>query len=167
MTPLSNQIRDAADQPAMADPESEAEVAEIIAAASLLPLPDAAYALWRRRYRLDALEGRPSPEEIRINRALPPDQFAAKLRWQREHAEDGPAFTWMKRAHRHACDDAIRRAIADAVQFEGACFRYFEQGAGDYWLRCEHAVARARKDFPGFGEGTYQAAANDVAYYYK
>jgi hypothetical protein len=53
------------------------------------------------------------------------------------------------------------------VKFEDACFRYFEQGAGEYWQRCEHAVARARKDFPGFGESTYQGAANDVAYYYK
>jgi hypothetical protein len=54
-----------------------------------------------------------------------------------------------------------------AVRFEDACFKNFEQGAGEYWQRCEHAVARARRDFPGFHEDTYRRAATDVAYYYK
>ena len=54
-----------------------------------------------------------------------------------------------------------------AVKFEDACFGYFEQCTAEYWQRCVHAVARARKDYPGFLESTYQQAANDVAYYYK
>ena len=153
----------------MTDIESAAEIAKIIAEAAPLPLLDAAYALWRRRYRLDTLERRPTPEEVEINRAMTPEQFSVKYRWQRDHAHEGPAFTHLKRAHRRAADDAIKQAIITAVKFEDACFRYFEQ-AGDgveYWQRCLNAVARARKEFPGFREDTYRAAANDVAYYNK
>ena len=64
--------------------EEETEVAGIIADAAPLPLLDAAYALRRRRYRLDSLEGRPTAEEIRINRTLTPEQFAAKYRHDRD-----------------------------------------------------------------------------------
>ncbi len=153
----------------MTDIESAAEVAKIIAEAAPLPLLDAAYALWRRRYRLDTLERRPTPEEVEINRAMTPEQFSVKYRWQRDHAHEGPAFTHLKRAHRRVDDDAIKQAIITAVKFEDACFRYFEQSGDDveYWQRCLNAVARARKDFPGFLEDTYRTAANDVAYYYK
>ena len=151
----------------MTNDENSAEVACIIADAAPLPLLDAAYALWRRRYRLDTLEGRPTAEEVRINRTLTPEQFSLKYRWDRDHAQDGPAFSHLKRAHPGADDGAIKQAIMTAVKFEDACFRYFEETTGEYWQRCVHAVARARKDFPGFLESTYQGAANDVAYYYK
>ncbi len=114
----------------MTDHESAAEVAKIITEAAPLPLLDAAYALWRRRYRLDSLEGRPTAEEVEINRAMTSEQFAVKYRWERDHAQDGPAFNHLKRAHRRADDDAIKQAIITAVKFEDACFRHFEQGAG-------------------------------------
>jgi hypothetical protein len=147
--------------------EEEIEVSDIIADAAPLPLLDAAYALWRRRYRLDTLEGRPTAEEVRINRTLTPEQFTAKYRWDRDNAQDGPAFNHLKRAHPRADDGAIRQAIITAVKFEGACFRCFEQTTAEYWQRCVRAVALARKDYPGFLESTYQQVANDVAYYYK
>ncbi len=144
------------------------EVAGIIADAAPLPLLDAAYALWRQRYRLDTLEGRPTAEEIRINRTLTPEQFSAKYRDDRNHAQDGPAFSHLKRAHPRADESAIREAIVTAVKFEDACFRHFEQQTtAEYWQRCVHAVALARKDYPDFREGTYLQATNDVAYYYK
>lgn len=147
--------------------EEETEVADIIADAAPLPLLDAAYALWRRRYRLDALEGRPTAEEIRINRTLTPEQFSAKYRHDRDHAQDGPTFIHLKRAHPRAEDGAVRQAIITAVKFEGACFAHFERTTAEYWQRCKHAVALARNDFPDFLEGTYRQAANDVAYYFK
>lgn len=149
--------------------EEESEVADIIADAAPLPLLDAAYALWRRRYRLNTLEGRPTAEEVLINRAMTPEQMGAQYRYDRDHAQDGPAFKQLKRAHPHADDAAIRQAIITTVRFEDACFKYFEAtaAAADYWQRCLLAVARARKSYPGFLEDTYRAAANDVAYYYK
>src|SRR4051812_17402280 len=81
----------------MTDLESAAEVAKIIAEAAPLPLLDAAYALWRWRYRLDTLEGRPTAEDVEINRAMTSEQFAVKYRWERDHAQDGPAFNHLKR----------------------------------------------------------------------
>lgn len=147
--------------------EEETEVADIIAEAAVLPLLDAAYALWRRRYRLDTLEGRPTAEEVRINRTLTPEQFTIRYRWDRDHAHEGPAFDHVKRAHPRAGDAAIRQAIVAAVKFEDACFRYFEDTTADYWQRCVNAVALARKDYPDFLESTYRQAANDVAYYNK
>lgn len=162
----SNQTGGRIDQTAMTE-EEIAEVAAIIAEAAPLPLPDAAYALWRARYRLDRLEGRPTAEEVRINRTLTPEQFTARYRRDRDEAHNGPAFIHLKRAHPGADDGAIRQAIITAVKFEGACFRHFEETDAEYWRRCVHAVALARKDYPGFLESTYQQAANDVAYYYK
>jgi hypothetical protein len=77
--------------------EEETELADIIADAAPRSLLDAAYALWRRRYRLDTLEGRPTAEEIRINRTLTAEQFSAKYRNDLDHAQDGPAFNHLKR----------------------------------------------------------------------
>jgi len=163
----SNHDRLRADQSVMTDQEDANEIARIVADAAPLPLLDAAYALWRRRYRLDRLDGRPTAEEIRINRTLTPEQMTAKYRRDREHAHEGPTSGYLKRAHPGADDTAIRQAIVTAVKFEGACFRHFEATTAEYWQRCLHAVALARKDYPGFLEDTYQQAANDVAYYYK
>jgi len=151
----------------MAEKDTATEIADIIADAAPLPLLDAAYALWRRRYRLDTLEGRPTAEEVRVNRTLTPEQMSAKYRWDRDHAQEGPAFNHLKRAHPGAEDGEVRQAIITAVRFEDACFRHFEQSAAEYWQRCVYAVARARQDFPDFRDATYQQAANDVAYYYK
>src|SRR6201989_2265216 len=143
------------------------ENACIIAGTAPLPLLDAAYALWRRRYRLDTLEGRATHAGVRIHRAPTPEQFAVGYRWDRDHAHDGPAFHQLKRAHPRADDGAIRQAIITAVKFEDACFRHFEHTTAEYWKRCVHAVALARKEYPGFLEDTYEQAANDVANYYK
>lgn len=156
-----------ADQLIMTEQATADEIAGIIADAARLPLLDAAYALWRRRYRLDTLEGRPTVEEVRINRALTPEQMAAKYRRDRDHAHEGPTAGYFKRAHPRADDAAIRQAIITAVKFEDACFRHFEATTAEYWQSCLHAVAIARKHYPDFLEDTYQQAAGDVAYYYK
>ena len=147
--------------------QEETEVADIIAEAAPLPLLDAAYALGGGRCQLDTLEGRPTDEEVRVNRTLTPEQVTIKYRRDRDHAHEGPAFNHVKRAHPDAQDGAIRQAIVTAVRFEDACFSYFEDTGADYWQRCLQAVSRARKDYPGFLESTYRQAANDVAYYNK
>jgi len=60
-----------------------AETDKIIAEAAELPLLDAAFLLSRRKSRLDTLEGRPTPEEVAINRTLTMEQLAAKYRYAR------------------------------------------------------------------------------------
>ena len=146
---------------------TSAEIAAIIAEAGPLPLPDAAYALWRRRYRLDSLEGRPTPEQVRAFRAMSPAEQAAEMRRDRDFAQDGPAFTHLKSAHPRASDAEIKHAIIPAVRFEDACFKHFVQDDTDYWERYVRAVALAAREHPGYLESTYQSARNDVAYYMK
>lgn len=145
-----------------------AEIAKIIAEGASLPLQDAAYAIWRRRSRLDSLEGRPTAEQAQAFRAMSPPEQAAKMRHDRDFAQDGPTFAHLKSAQPRASDAEIKLAIITAVQFEDACFKYFEQdNVNDYWDRCVRAVARAAKQHPGYLESTIQQARNDVAYYMK
>lgn len=72
--------------------DTGAGIEAITAEAAELPLQDAAYAVWRRRYRLDTLEGRPTPEQVRAFRVMSPPEQAARMRRDRDHAQDGPAF---------------------------------------------------------------------------
>jgi len=162
-----NRLPAIGDQTAMIADEIQAEIAEIVAEAAPLPLPDAAYALWRQRYRLDRLEGRPTDEQVRAFRAMSPTEQSAAMRYDRDHAHDGPTFVHLKNAHPRSDDAKIKQAISAAVRFEDACFRYFVDDSTDYWERCVNAVARAEKEHPGYLESTYQRARNDVAYYNK
>ncbi|MET4206258.1 hypothetical protein [Bradyrhizobium sp. LA2.1] len=148
------------------EPSAEAQIATIIASAAKQPLLDAAFELWCRRYRLDSLDGRPSDEEVRVNRTLTPEQFRAKYRYDRDHAHEGPMFGYVKRAHPRADDAAIREAIIIAVKFEDATFEHFNWN-GDFWECVVRAVARAAAQYPDFLETTYRDARNNVAYYYK
>jgi hypothetical protein len=152
----------------MTPDQRAAEVAEIVAEAAKLPLKDAAFLLWRRRLRLDTLEGRPTDEDVRIYRAMSPAEQAAKYGYDRNHAQDGPSFDHLKRAHPRASDTEIKLAIMAAVKFDDACAKYFSKdGARDFWQRCVEAVVRAEKENPGYLESTYQYARNQVAYDWK
>ncbi|MET3155817.1 type VI protein secretion system component VasF [Bradyrhizobium japonicum] len=60
------------------EPSAEEQIEAFIASAAKQPLLDAAFELWRWRYRLDSIEGRPTAEQVRINRTLTPQQMAKK-----------------------------------------------------------------------------------------
>ena len=145
------------------------EVETIIAEAAKLPLKDAAFLLWRRRPRLDTLEGPAmTREELRMARALSPEEVYAEVQYKRDHAEDGPTFDRLKRAHPRADDTEAKLAIIAAVRFDDACFKYFTADSTDYWKRVVRAVALAqRQENPGYLESTYEAARDHVAYYIK
>jgi hypothetical protein len=145
---------------------AEDELASFIASAAKLPLLDAAFELWRRRYRLDSIEVRPTAEEVHVNRTLTPEQSSAKYRRDRDHAHQGPMFGYVRRAHPRADDDAIRQAIITAVRFEDATFAHFSWD-GDFWDCVVRAVAKASAQYPDFLETSYRDARNNVAYYYK
>ncbi|MCP3369062.1 hypothetical protein [Bradyrhizobium cajani] len=142
------------------------EISAIIASAAKQPLLDAAYELWRRRYRLDLIEGRPTAEEIRINRTLTAEQFSAKYRHDRDHAHEGPMFAYLKRAHASADDPAIKQAIITAVEFEDEYNKHFDWN-GDFWDCVVRAMAQAARRYPDYLETTYRDARNDLAYYMK
>lgn len=147
-------------------PSAEDAISAIIASAAKQPLLDAAYALWRQRYRLGTIEGRPTDEEVRVNRTLTPEQFSAKYRSERDHAHEGPMFGYLKRAHPRADDRAIREAIITAVKFEDAYNKHFDWN-GDFWDCVVRAVAQAARKYPFYLETTYRDARNDLAYYMK
>jgi hypothetical protein len=146
--------------------EAIAKVAQIIAEAAKLPLNDAAFALWRQKVWLDTLEGRPSPEEVRAFRAMTSKQQAAKIKHDRDHADDGPIFSHLKQAHPQVSDADIKKAIIAAVKFDTDCFRYFNLDR-DMWDCCVRAVTLAAKKHPHFLDQTYQDARNHVAYCMK
>jgi hypothetical protein len=148
------------------EPSAEEQIEAFIASAAKQPLLDAAFELWRWRYRLDSIEGRPTAEEVRINRTLSPQQMAEKYRYDRDHAHEGSMFGYVKRAHPRADDNAIRQAIITAVKFEGAAEAHFKWD-GDFWDCVVRAVAQAAAEYPDFLETTYRDARNNLAYYYK
>jgi hypothetical protein len=148
------------------EPSAEEQIEAFIASAAKQPLLDAAFELWRWRYRLDSIEGRPTAEEVRINRTLSPQQMAEKYRYDRDHAHEGSMFGYVKRAHPRADDNAIRQAIITAVKFEGATEAHFKWD-GDFWDCVVRAVAQAAAEYPDFLETTYRDARNNLAYYMK
>jgi hypothetical protein len=140
----------------------------IITEAAQLPLIDAAFLLWRQRPRLDTIEGPAmTAEEIRIARARSPEEIMAKIKYDRDHAPDGPTFGRLKRAHPKARDEDVKQAISAAVKFDEDCFKYFVNDSTDYWQRVVRAVAQAARKHPDYLERTYDAARNHVAYYMK
>jgi hypothetical protein len=142
---------------------------EILAEASKLPLRDAAFELWRQKSRLDQEESALIPPEKRPPFVpVPPEEFPAWYRYQRDHAEDGPTFDRLKRAHPTAGDTEVKLAIVAAVRFDDACFKYFTIDSTDYWDRVVRAVELAqRQESPGYLESTYQVARYHVAFYMK
>jgi hypothetical protein len=147
--------------------EAVDEIADIIARAAQSPLNDAAYELWRQMSRLDSLEQRyPTDEEVRINRAMSPEQWFEKYRHKRDHAYEGPMFGYVKRAHPRADDHDIKQAIIEAVKFDDECSRYFKCD-GDFWDCVVRAVAQAAKKHPDYLDTTYRDARNYLAYLMK
>jgi hypothetical protein len=142
------------------------EIAKIIAGVAPLPLKDAVWALDERMRRLDTLEGRPTAEQVRRFRAMTPEQQGQYLRDERAHADDGPAFGYLKRSHPDADDPDIKEAIREAVRFRDDCSKFL-QSNGDYWDCIVKAVAQSARKHPGFLDTTYRAAENYLAYLWK
>jgi hypothetical protein len=146
--------------------EARDEIAEFIADAEKLPLRDGAWMLQRYLHRLNTLEGRPTPEQVQAFRAMTPEQQSAHMKHEREHADEGPLFGYLQRAHPSASDTDIRSAILEAVRFQDDCSTFLRWD-GDYWECIVRAVAEAEAKYPGFREETYRAARNYLAYLWK
>jgi hypothetical protein len=142
------------------------EIAETIARLAPLPLKDAAWTLDKAMHRLDTLEGRPTPEQVRRFRAMTPEQQSQSMRDEREHADDGPMFAYLKRSHPNAPDADVERAIMEAVRFQDDCSKFL-QWDGEYWDCIVKAVAQSVRKHPGFLKTTHRAAENHLAYLWK
>ena len=146
-------------------------VEELLAEAAALPLRDAAYAIWRQKLTFERLEGRVWPRrdlstpEAR-ERAM--QESMARINHEHDFAQDGPTFDRLKRAHPHAADTEVKRAIVEAVKFDDDCFKYFSYGrVEELWDMCVHAVSRAAQEHAPYLEITYRDARNWVAYNMK
>jgi hypothetical protein len=144
---------------------------DLIANAATLPLPDAAYAIWRQRLTFDRLEDRTWPvRDLSTPEAREKSmrEISAQIKHERDFAQDGPSFGRLKRAHARASDAELKAAIVAAVKFDDACNNYFSYGpAGDYLANVPDAIARAAKDHPGYLQTTYRDAENWLFYNMK
>ena len=144
------------------------EPQETIARAAKLQLTDAAYFLYQERIRLESLLRPPlSDEELKRLRARPIEEIDAQIRYEHDHAADGPVFGWLKRAHPTAADADIKRAISAAVKFNDDCYENFPDDLSNFQKSIDDAVDRARRKNPQYAETTYRDARYWVMYYMK
>ena len=146
--------------------EDEETIARTIAEASVLPLKDAAYLLWRECSTLDLLAWRAMPPNVRdLFRSRPAN--AIELNFEHDHPEDGLTFDRLKLTHPGVDDVEVRQAIKAAVRFDDACFGYFEKIKGEFSARYKRAVELAAREHPGYLALTYQRARYYISYYMK
>ena len=148
--------------------EDEETIARTIAEASVLPLKDAAYLLWRECSTLDLLAWRAMPPHIRdLFRSKPAGAHSIEVNFEHDHPEDGLTFDRLQLTHPGVDDAELRQAIIAAVRFDDACFGYFDKIKGEFGERFKRAVELAARDHPGYLEQTYQRARYYVSYYMK
>ena len=116
--------------------------------------------------RLDSLDGRPTDEQVRAYRAMTPEQWHERYKYEREHAYEGPMYGYLKRAHPRAGEADLKQAIIEAVKFYDDCSHYFKWD-GDFWACVVRAVAQAQNKHPYYLDTTYRDARNHLAYLMK
>lgn len=143
----------------------------VLSEAAALPILDAAYALWRRRRQLDAMdrsqagEARPLADGATFEamKKLIPGALQA-LRHERDNPQEGPTLTRLRLAHPEARETELEAAIKAAVKLEMDCQRHFSYKSPRYLDDVEEAVRLARLDNPGFGEISYRRLFDDLAF---
>jgi hypothetical protein len=137
--------------------------------ARTLPLKDAAFHLWRNRYHLD-VEEFGAPKHVAIDKAREADHMRLvmeKIRHEHDFAHEGPAFDRLKRAQPAAKDADIRAAITAAVKMMDACEKYFDRDWKDFGRAIDDALAKAKRENPGFLDATWLQAGNWLVYVMK
>jgi hypothetical protein len=148
--------------------EDEETIARTIAEASVLPLKDAAYLLWRECSTLDLLAWRAMPPHVRdLFRSRPAAENSTEASFEHDHPEDGLTFDRLQLTHPGVDDAEVRQAIIAAVRFDDSCFGYFEKIKGGFGVRFKRAVELAARDHPGYLALTYQRARYYISYYMK
>ncbi|MBA2402623.1 MAG: hypothetical protein H0V72_28800 [Bradyrhizobium sp.] len=105
--------------------EDEETIARTIAEASVLPLKDAAYLLWRECSTLDLLAWRAMPPEVRdLFRSRRAGENSIEVKFGHDQPEDGLTFDRLQLTHPSIDDAEVRQAIIAAVKFHDACFGY-------------------------------------------
>ena len=142
--------------------------AKIIAEAAKLPLPDAAYTIWRQKsaFIREIEEASPCDLSDRRDALTHGQRLGAEDDLARTGASESVSFQRVKQAHPRADDAAVTDAILAAIRVNDDCMRHFVW-VDDFWDSVIRAVDRARRDHPDYLETTYRDARNNVAYYMK
>ena len=148
--------------------DDEETIARTIAEASVLPLKDAAYLLWRECGKLDLLAWRAMPPNVRsLFRSRRTGENSTEVGIEHDHPEDGLTFDRLKLTHPGVDDAELRQAIIAAVRFDDCCFGYFDKTKGEFGARFKRAVELAAREHPGYLGLTYQRARYYIGYYMK
>jgi hypothetical protein len=148
--------------------DDEETIARTIAEASVLPLKDAAYLLWRECAKLDLLAWRAMPPNVRnLFRSSRTGGNSTEVSIEHDHPEDGLTFDRLKITHPNVDDAELRQAIVAAVRFDDCCFGYFDKIKGEFGARFKRAVELAAREHPGYLGLTYQRARYYISYYMK
>ena len=132
-----------------------------------LPLKDAAFQLWRYRHRFDDEEFVRAEIRPRSKVAAEAEHMKtvmAQIKHEHDFAHEGPNFTAEGRARGKGRD--IREAIKAAVKMMDACEKYFD-GTLDFGAAIDNALARAKRENPGFLDDTWYQAGNWLVYVMK
>jgi hypothetical protein len=135
-----------------------------------LPLQDAALHLWRYRYEFDVLEfpmSKWAPHANEPDEKKKMDLIMAQIRHEHDFAHEGPIFDRLKRAQPRASDEDIRNAIKSALKMWDDCNRHFDGNWSDLGRALDNALAKARRENPGFLDETWQHAYHWLCYYMK
>jgi hypothetical protein len=148
--------------------DDEETIARTIAEASVLPLKDAAYLLWRECGKLDLLAWRAMPPNVRnLFRSGRAGENSTEVSVEHDHPEDGLTFDRLKLTHPRVDDAELRQAIIAAVRFDDCCFGYFDKIKGEFGARFKRAVELAAREHPGYLGLTYQRARYYISYCMK
>jgi len=148
--------------------DDEETIARTIAEASVLPLKDAAYLLWRECATLDLLAWRAMPPGVHdLFQSRPAGQNSTEVEFEHDRPEDGLTFDRLKLTHPGVDDAELRQAIIAAVRFDDCCFGYFDKIKGEFGARFKRAVELAAREHPGYLGLTYQRARYYISYYMK
>ena len=147
--------------------EDEEIIARTIAEASMLPLKDAAYLLWRECSTLDLLAWRAMPPTVRTMFKPSRSAEAAEIGYEHHYADDGLTFDRLQLTHPGSSEADVKQAIVAAVRFDDACLGYFDKIKGEFGARFKRAVELAAREHPGYLELTYRRARYYISYYMK
>lgn len=135
-----------------------------------VPLKDAAFHLWRFKTYFDELEfGTQQYIEVdaATEEAMHRKGVMGRINYEHDHAERGSTFDRLKRAHPNAKDDDVREAIKAAVKMMDDCEKYFDGNYTDFGRAIDGALAKAKRNNPGFLDDTWLHAGGWLVYVMK
>jgi hypothetical protein len=138
---------------------------DILERAAPMPLPDAAFELWRTRNFFIRETEQAAPEKLNdpARAAAYGQQFAAALASDRCAAPDSGVLARLRRTHSRATEAERADALRAAVAFDDDCIKFYPHERGDDWDKACRAVAEASRHHPGYSEETLEAARMHIA----